>query len=87
MLRYREDVQGEPASKGNVLNINFRQALEQGRRNVNVREQEEEIVVSIVLVVIRQGEITAGPQSTVAVGLKLETLFAFPLGRYLHVVT
>ena len=53
-------------------------------RNVKVREQEEEIVVSVVLVVIRRGVITSGPHNSAAVGLK--TLCAFPLGRYLHVV-
>ena len=66
--------------------IKFSWALEQGRRNVNVREQEEEIVVSVVPVVIRRGEITAGPHCTAAVGLRLQTLCVFPSGRYLQVV-
>ena len=49
---------------------------------VTVREQEEEIVVSVVLVVVRRGVIAAGP----AVGLRLKTLCAFPFGRYMHEV-
>ena len=53
-------------------------------RNANVRKQEEEIVTSVVLVIVGRGEITAGPHGTAAVGLKLKTLCAFPQGRYLH---
>ena len=48
--------------------------------------KEEDIVASVVLVVVGRGEITARPHSTAAVGLRLKTLCAFPLGRYLHVV-
>ena len=51
-LRNRENVQGESATKGYVWNINLRQALEQSGRNVNVCKQEEEIVVSVVLVIV-----------------------------------
>ena len=47
----------------------------------NVRKQEEENVASVVLVVVGRGEV---PHGTAAVGLKLKTLCAFPLGRYLH---
>ena len=67
-----------------ALRSTFRQAFEQGRRNVNVREQEEKIVVSVVLVIVGRGEVTTGPHGTAAVGLRLKTLCAFPLGRYLH---
>ena len=49
-------------------------------------KKEEEIVVSVVLVIVGRGEVTAGPHGTAAVGLRLKTLCAFPLGRYLHVV-
>ena len=52
---------------------------------VNVREQEEEVVVSVLLVIIRRGVIAAGPHSLAAVGLRLKMLCAFTLGRYLHV--
>ena len=60
------------------------QALEQSGRNGNVRKQEKEIVVSVVLVIVGRREVTAGPHGTAAVGLRLKTLCAFPLGRYLH---
>ena len=48
------------------------------------RKQEKEIVVTVVLVIVGRGEVTAGPHGTTAVGLRLETLCAFPVGRYLH---
>ena len=50
----------------------------------NCRKQEKEIVVSVVLVIVGRDEVTAGPHGTAAVGLKLMTLCAFSLGRYLH---
>ena len=37
-----------------------------------------------MFVTVGRGEVTAGPHGTAAVGLKLKTLCAFPLGRYLH---
>ena len=82
LLRNRENIQGESATKGYVWEINLRQAIEQSGRNDNVRKQEKEIVVSVVLV--GRGAVTAGPHGTAAVGLRLKTLCAFPLGRYLH---
>ena len=78
LLRNREYVQAESATKGYVADINFRQALEQSGRNVNVRKQEEEIFVSVVLIIVRGGEVTAGPHGTAAVGLRLKKLCAFP---------
>ena len=84
LLRNRETIQGESATKGHVQHLNFGEACEQGWRNANVRKQEKEIVVSVVLVVIRRGVIATGPHITAAVGSKLKTLCAFPLGRYLH---
>ena len=45
---------------------------------------KKEIVVSVVLVIVGRGEVTAGPHGTTAVGLRLKTLCAFPVGRYLH---
>ena len=52
--------------------------------NANIRKQEEEIIVSVVLIVVRGSEVTAGPHGTAAAGLKLKKLCAFPVGRYLH---
>ena len=87
LLRNRENVQGEHATKGHVQDINLRQALEQSGRNVNVRdvnirEQEKEIVASVVLVIVGRGDVTAGPHDTATAGLRLNTLCAFPSGRY-----
>ena len=50
LLRNHENVQGESATKGNVCDIILSQAFEQSGRNANVRKQEKEIVVSVVLV-------------------------------------
>ena len=61
LLRNRENVQGESATKGYVKDINLSQAFEQSGRNANVRKQEKEIVVSVVLVIVGRGEVTAGP--------------------------
>ena len=52
-LRNREYVQGESATKGYMSDINLSQALKQSGRNVDVRKQEEEIVVSVVLIIVR----------------------------------
>ena len=82
--RNREYIQSESATKGYVQDINLRQALEQSGRNGNARKQEKEIVVSVVLVILGRGEVTAGPHGTAAVRWRLETLCAFPSGRYLH---
>ena len=41
MLRNSENVQGESASRGYVELINFREACEQGWRDVDVSEQEQ----------------------------------------------
>ena len=53
-------------------------------RNANIRKQEKEIAVSVVLIIVRGGEVTAGPHGTAAAGLRLKTLCALPAGRYLH---
>ena len=45
---------------------------------------KKELIVSVVLVIVRRSEVTAGPHGTAAVGLSLKTLCAFLLGRYLH---
>ena len=45
---------------------------------------KKEIVVSVVLVIVGRGEVTAASHGTAAVGLRLKTLCAFPFGRYLH---
>ena len=37
-----------------------------------------------MLIIVGRGEVTAGPHGTAAVGLRLKTLCAFPVGRYLH---
>ena len=77
LLRNRENIQGESATKGYVQHLNFGEACEQGWRNANVRKQEKEIVVSVVLVVIRRGVIATGPHSTAAVGSKLKRCVRF----------
>ena len=84
LLRNREKIQSESATKNYVQDINFSQAFEQSERNGNVRKQEKETVVSVVLVIVGRGEVTAGPHGTAAEGLKLKKLCAFPIGRYLH---
>ena len=57
--RLLEKILSGHETKGYVYYINLR-ALEQSRRNANVREQEIEIVVSVVLVIVGRGEVTAG---------------------------
>ena len=52
MLQNRENIQGGSATEGYVQDINFSQALNQSGRNVDVRKQEKEIVVSVVLVIV-----------------------------------
>ena len=52
--------------------------------NANVRKQEEEIAVSVVLVIVGRGDVTAGPHGTAATGLGLKRLCAFRASRYLH---
>ena len=84
LLRNYEYVQGESATKGYVQDINLSQALKQSGRNITVREQEKEAAISVVLIVARGGEVTAGPHSTAAAGLRLKKLCAFAAGRYLH---
>ena len=61
-----------------------RKEFERSGRGADVREQEKEIVVSVVLVIVGRGEVTAGPHGTAAVGLRLKTVCAVPLGRYSH---
>ena len=70
-LQNREHVQGESAFKSYVLDINLSQALKQSGRNVNVRKQKKEIAVSVVLVIVGRGDVTAGPR-TAAAGLRLK---------------
>ena len=84
LLRNREYVQGESATESDVKGINLSQAIEESGRNTNVRKQEKEIAVSVVLIIVRGGEVTAGPNDTTAVGLRLKTLCAFPAERYLR---
>ena len=54
------------------------EVLKQSGCNVDVHKQEEEIVVSVVLVIVGRGEVTAGPHGKAVVGLRLKTLCAFP---------
>ena len=84
LLRNRENIQSESATKGYVQDITLRQALEQSGRNGNVRKQEKEIVANGMLVIVGRSVIKTGPHGTAAVGLRLKTLCAVPLGRYLH---
>ena len=80
MKKYPERI----CNQGLCEDINLSQALKQSGRNVDVLKQEKEIVVSVVLVIVGRGDVTAGPHGTDAVGLRLKWLCAFPLGRYLH---
>ena len=49
-------------------------------RNSNVRKQEKEIVVSVVLVIVGRGDVTAGPHGTAAAGLRLKKAVCIPGG-------
>ena len=51
MLRNSMYVQGKSASRSYM-------------KHANVRKQEEEIVVGIVLIIVKRGEVTAGPHGT-----------------------
>ena len=82
LLRNREYVQGESAAKGYAQDINLSQAFEQSGRNANVRKQKEEIAISVVLVIVGRGDVTAGPHGTAAAVLRLKRLCAFLVVRY-----
>ena len=82
-LRNREYVQGKSATKGNVWDINLSQAFEQSGRNANVRKQEEEIAISVVLVIVGRSDVTAGPHGTAAAGLRLKKAVCIPGGTAL----
>ena len=66
-----------------MWHINLSQAFKQSGRNANIREQEEEIVVSVVLVVVGRGEVTAGSHGTVAADLTLKKAVCIPGGTVL----
>ena len=38
----------------------------------------------LVIVIVGRGEVTAGPHGKAVVELRLKTLCAFPVGRYMH---
>ena len=50
--------------------INISQTAKQSGHNANVRKQEEEIAVGIVLLIVRRGEVTAGPHGTTVACLR-----------------
>ena len=82
-LRNREYVQGKSATKCYVWDINLSQAFEQSGRNVNVRKQKKEIAISVVLVIVGRGDVTARPHGTAAAGLKLKKAVCIPGGAVL----
>ena len=53
-----------------MKHINIVQTVKQIGHNANVRKQEEEIVVGIVLIIVRRGEVAAGPHGTTAACLR-----------------
>ena len=57
-------------SKSYMKHTNIIQTVKQIGHNANVRKQEEEIVVGIVLIIVRGGEVTAGPHGTTAACLR-----------------
>ena len=57
-------------AKSYVKHINIGQTVKQSGRNANVRKQEEEIAVGIVFVIVRRGEVAAGPHGTTAACLR-----------------
>ena len=73
--------EANPASKGYPEIVNVGETREQGWRDVGISKQEQQNVVSVVLVVVGRGVVAAGPHSSAAIGLRLKTLYAFPLGR------
>ena len=68
----RQYVQGKSAAKENVEHINISQTAKQSGHNATVRKQEEEIAVGTVLVIVRRGEVTAGPHGTTVACLRLK---------------
>ena len=66
----RQYVQGKSAAKSYVKHINIVQTVKQLGHNANVRKQEEEIVGGIVLIIVRRGEVAAGPHGTTAACLR-----------------
>ena len=53
-----------------MKHINIVQTVKQIGHNATVRKQEEEIVVGIVLIIVRSGEVAAGPHGTTAACLR-----------------
>ena len=82
-LRDREYVQSESATKGYVQDIDFGQTLKQSGRSANVRKQEGKIAVSVVLVIVRRSDVTAGPHGTAAASLRLKKAVCVPGGTVL----
>ena len=70
MLRNSKYVEGKSASKSYMKHINIIQTFKQIGHNANVHKQEVEIVVGIVLIIVRRGEVTAGPHGTTAACLR-----------------
>ena len=86
-LRNREYVQGKSATKGYAYDINLSQAFEQSGRNANVRKQEEEIAISVVLVLVGRGDVTAGAHGTAAAALRLKKAVCVPGGTVLATIS
>ena len=63
--------------------INLSEALEQSGRNASVHKQKKEIVVSVVFVIVRRSDVTAGPHGTAAAGLRLKKAVCVPGGTVL----
>ena len=67
--------------------INLSQAFEQSGRNANVHKQEEEIAISVVLVIVGRGDVTAGPHGTAAAALRLKKAVCVPGGTVLATIS
>ena len=83
LLRDRKYVQSESATKGYVQDIDFGQTLKQSGHNANVRKQEGKLAVSVVLVIVRRSDVTAGPHGTAAAVLRLKKAVCVPGGTVL----
>ena len=67
--------------------MNFSQAFEQSGCNSNVRKQEKEVAISVVLVIVGRGDVTAGPHGTAAAVLRLKKAVCVPGGTALATIS
>ena len=70
MLRNSKYVQSKSATESDMEHLSIVQTVKQIGQTAAVRKHEEEVVVSIVLVIVGRGEVAAGEHGTTAACLR-----------------